>query len=507
MAVKEPVLLIIFNRPDKVRAVMQAISIYAPEKLYITADGPRINHSGDIEKCEAARKAALESITWPCEVKTRFLDENMGCGPAPSSGTTWFFEHEERGIILEDDCLPHPDFFNYCSELLEKYKDHTNVMKINGNLLTELPSKISHSYFFSKFSQGPGYATWRRAWKHFSFQLQEYDAFKNSDILEKINPNRSFKKYWIEKFNIVEFGQRDIWDYQWAYAIWKNNGICITPAVNLVSNIGFDEEGTHTKGDSVLGNRKTFPILPLKHPAKEEMDKKRDQHLFENIFFVKEEKTPLVQKLKNKLSAASAQYFQNEENLKFHPEKTIGSYAFNQKIWKFYSGDILKIEKEVVLKKWHLSVKHSFNKLLLFHEQSGLLASEIFRYHAIEKAVIFRDSLSHIPYELLATNLNENNIPYSEMESTSFNEQGAHFLVGIAEDNYEELFQNLHQWHVKEAVLILRIKKSSALNINTEGFTINFRGVYYSKRPLMYPFLGDSDTVNIVCLHLSKNSN
>ncbi len=488
---------------------MQAISAYRPDKLYITADGPRPSHPTDIEKCDAARKAVLESITWPCEVKIRFMDENMGCGPGPSSGITWFFEHEEQGIILEDDCMPHRDFFDYCSELLEKYKNNDAVMNIGGNLLSDLPKRVDESYFFSEIPHCWGWATWRRAWKHFSFQLQDYDAFKNSVTIEKINSNRSFKKYWIEKFNLVEFGQRDIWDYQWTYAIWKNNGICITPSVNLVSNIGFDEEGTHTKGDSVLGNRTTLPILPLKHPSKVEVDKKRDQHLFENIFFVKEEKTPLVQKLKNKLSAASAQHFQNEKNLKYQPEKTIGSYIWNQKTWKFYSGETLKLEKEVVFRKWHLSKKNSFDKLLLYNEQFGLLASEVFRCHDIEKAIILKDTLYPISLELLEANLNENKIPYSEKESISFDEHGSHFLVGVVDDNYEELFQNLHNWHVIEAVLILRIKKSSELNINSAGFTINFRGIYHSKRPLMYPFLGDYDTVNIVCLHLSKilNSN
>ena len=499
-----PVLLIIFNRPEKVKAVMQAISIYAPEKLYITADGPRITHPADIEKCEAARKVALESVTWPCEVKTRFLDENMGCGPGPSSGISWFFEYEERGIILEDDCMPHPHFFDYCNEMLEMYKDNHAVMNIGGNLLTDIPKRNSDSYFFTKIPHCWGWATWRRAWKHFSFQLQDYDAFKNSLTLEKINPNRSFKKYWIEKFNLVEFGQRDIWDYQWTYAIWKNNGICITPSVNLVSNIGFDEDGTHTFGNSEFANRKTFPILPIKHPDKVEVDKKRDQHLFENIFFVKEEKTPLVQKLKNTLSAASAHHFQNEENLKFHPEKTIGSYTWNQKTWKFYSGETLKMEMEVVFKKWHLSVKNSFNNILLFNEQSGLLASEIFRYHAIEKAVIFRDGFSHIPFELLATNLNENNIPYSEMESTSFDEQGSHFLVGIVVRDFDFFFQNLKKWNVDEALLIIKLQKDSVFKMDLEGYTANIRGVLASKRPLIYHVFQERELINIFVLHITK---
>lgn len=484
---------------------MQAISIYAPEKLYITADGPRINHSEDIEKCEAARKAALESINWPCEVKTRFLDENRGCGPGPSSGISWFFEHEDRGIILEDDCLPHPDFFGYCAEMLDKYKDEPKIMNIGGSLLSEIPGNLSSSYFFSKIPHCWGWATWRRAWKHFNFELENYEDFKNSDILEKINPGRSFKKYWIEKFNLVEFGQRDIWDYQWVYAIWKNNGICITPAVNLVSNIGWDMEGTHTKGDSVLANRKTYPILPLKHPSSISVDKKRDQHLFEQIFFVKEEKIPLIQKLKNKLSKASAGHFQNEENLKFHPEKTIGSYAWNQKVWKFYSGEILKIEKETILKKWHLSVENSFNKLLLYNEQYGLIATEIFRYHDIEKIIIFKDSLSLIPLKLLASNLNENNIPYDEAESASFNEQGTHFLVGMVDGDYKIFFDNLKKWNVEEALVVILLKKSSEFNMNAEGYTVNFRGILLSKRPQIYPFCENRDVINIVCLHLKKN--
>ena len=156
------VLFIIFNRPETTQRVFDAIRLAKPTRLYIAADGPRENKTGEKELCEQARKIA-QNVDWDCEVKTLFQKENLGCGKAVSHAISWFFENEDMGIILEDDCLPHQSFFKYCEELLEKYKNNDRIGIISGNNFQKKRKIGSFSYYFSDIVNIWGWATWARS--------------------------------------------------------------------------------------------------------------------------------------------------------------------------------------------------------------------------------------------------------------------------------------------------------------------------------------------------------
>ena len=264
---KTPVALIIFNRPANTARVLESISNAKPETLLVVADGPRANHPEDTEKC-AATRAVINQVDWDCRVLTNYSDSNLGCGLRPATGISWVFDTVEEAIILEDDCLPHPTFFPYCEELLARYRDDERVMMIGGvNFLRELKSPIQ-SYHFSRFGSSWGWASWRRAWQHFDYDMKLWPTVCETKLLEQMFPDPVHCRYWQEKFqHVYNSDADDIWDYQWLLACWINSGFRIFPETNLISNIGFGQDATHTFGEGEFANMQTSGIeLPLKHP-------------------------------------------------------------------------------------------------------------------------------------------------------------------------------------------------------------------------------------------------
>lgn len=248
-----PILFIIFNRKDTTERVFEVIRKVRPEKLYISADGPRQDRPGEKEKCDAVR-AITETIDWPCEVKRLYRDKNLGCKKAVSSAITWFFENEEQGIILEDDCLPDPTFFDFAGLMLSQYANDSRIFHINGsNFLTEELNKnigTHDSYYFSKNVHVWGWATWRRTWNTYDIEMAGIEDSKiKQKILSQFN-DRKIGKFWISLFTHIKNKQINTWDAQWAYAVLKSGGVCITPTQNLIENIGFGSEGTHTQAQS-----------------------------------------------------------------------------------------------------------------------------------------------------------------------------------------------------------------------------------------------------------------
>ena len=254
---KTPVLFLIFNRPDTTARVFAAIRDARPARLYVAADGPRNGLPGEAEQCRATRGIAA-AIDWECELHTLFRDGNLGCRDAVSGAITWFFEQEEEGIILEDDCLPHPSFFPFCEKLLARYRDDGRVMMIGGTnyLLDEL--KIRESYFFSRYFPIWGWASWRRAWNRYDLAMKEWPRLKEEAALDAFYSQRFMRKHVAGMFDGAYDGRINTWDIQWFYSCLFNNALCIVPRVNLISNIGL--VGTHTSGDT---RNNAFPLFDL----------------------------------------------------------------------------------------------------------------------------------------------------------------------------------------------------------------------------------------------------
>lgn len=280
-----PILFLIFNRPDTTKRVFEVISQTRPKQLFVAGDGPRADRPGEEEKCEKVRQIAT-NVDWDCEVKTLFREKNLGCRVAVSSAVDWFFENVEEGIILEDDCVPHPTFFRFCQELLERYRDDMRVMQIGSCNFQDGIKRGNGSYYFSKYNHIWGWASWRRAWCHYDVAMQTFPEFVVQKQIENIWPDKNTQKYWLNIFQTVFEGRIDTWDYQWIYAMWTQNSFAILPNVNMISNIGFDERAMHTKGDSHVSNMKTYELHEMVHPAFVLQDIEADKYTFEKNLFI-----------------------------------------------------------------------------------------------------------------------------------------------------------------------------------------------------------------------------
>jgi len=294
-SLRTPVLLVIFNRPETTALVFDAIRKAKPQRLYIAADGPRPGVKSDVERCAEARKV-VSNVDWDCEVNTLFRDENLNCGVGPSSAISWFFRQEEEGIILEDDCLPSLSFFWYCEELLQRYRKDTRIMHIGGNnFLDGWHKDNDYSYYFSRSGHIWGWATWRRAWEKFDYNLELFPKLKKEKYFNSFFLNWLEKFYRMRKFEktVTKKGKVNWWDYQWDFARYVNSGLSIVPEVNMVKNIGFDERGTHTRNE----NHKDAALeaneidFPLRHPPfmirDVESEKKYFNVLMENALISK----------------------------------------------------------------------------------------------------------------------------------------------------------------------------------------------------------------------------
>lgn len=266
------VLFIVFNRPDTTAQVLAAIRRARPARLYVAADGPRADRPHELALCEHVRRTAMQ-VDWPCEVRSLFRERNLGCRVAVSTAIDWFFEHEEAGVILEDDCLPSPDFFPYCAELLERHREDERVMAICGSNYAKLGRSSAASYYFSYFADVWGWATWRRAWRLYDRDMLRWPAFKQQGGLVTLSGGRAWHEaYWEEKFNAVAAHQIDTWDYQWIFSVIDQHGLACYPVRNLVSNLGFRSDATHTfaSADGARNPASALPLetlaFPLVHP-------------------------------------------------------------------------------------------------------------------------------------------------------------------------------------------------------------------------------------------------
>lgn len=302
MQLKTPILFLIFNRPDTTERVFEQIALQKPERLYIAADGARKDKIGELEICLQTRKI-IDKIAWPCLVKTLFRDENLGCKQAVSSAITWFFEHEEEGIILEDDCLPNSSFFNYCTTLLERYRHDNRVMHIAGANFQFGENRGDGDYYFSKYNHIWGWATWRRAWKNYDVNMKNWPYFKNTNQLANLFSTKREVDYWSDIFSKVHDNQINTWDYQWSFAIWCNNGLATIPNKNLICNIGFGSaNATHTSNENnKLANMKTFDLEKFNEPKFMITDTEADRNSLFNTFYPSIRKFA-VQKIKNILA-------------------------------------------------------------------------------------------------------------------------------------------------------------------------------------------------------------
>jgi len=276
---KTPVVFLIFRRPDLTARVFETIRQAQPAKLLIVADGARNEEEAIL--CQQTR-AVTEQINWDCEVLRNYSDINLGCRQRISSGITWAFEQVEEAIILEDDCLPHPDFFRYCDELLKLYRNDTRIFSVCGSNFQQGHLRGNASYYFSIHGDSWGWATWKRAWLHYKEAEVNWFDFRDSEQFKNIFTIPQEINYWTEILDELFIHKRpSTWDYQWWLASWMNSGLHVWPNVCLVSNIGWDERGNNTFGsDNPFAHISTQSINSLTHPKYVIPDRNADDYAF-----------------------------------------------------------------------------------------------------------------------------------------------------------------------------------------------------------------------------------
>ncbi len=260
-----PLLFLVFNRPAVTRQVFEVIRRLRPTRLFVAADGPRRDRPGEDSLVAETREIAL-TIDWPCECRTLLREDNLGCGRAVSGAISWFFAQVEEGIILEDDCVPHPDFFPYCKALLERYRNEPQVASIAGTHF--LPDVLPHrqSHYISKYFQMWGWATWRRAWKWYDFELKSLSPTEWSQLLDVRHPVAMEAGYWREILHGIKAGDIDTWDFQFFFSCWREGANHVMPGRNLVSNVGYGPEATHTNFTSLMANLPVHPLTVTPEP-------------------------------------------------------------------------------------------------------------------------------------------------------------------------------------------------------------------------------------------------
>jgi hypothetical protein len=282
MSITTAVTFLIFNRPRLTEQVFNRIAQVRPQTLLMIADGPRSPE--DVKPCSEARRI-LDRIDWDCRVLREFSDHNLGCKRRVSTGLDWAFSQVEETIILEDDCVPSLSFFSFCQELLERYRDDERVFLISGDNFQFGQTRTNDSYYFSRYAHCWGWATWKRAWKQFDVTMSSWPEFKAGGYIKSVCEDPVEQRYWSNAFDLCYKGKINSWAYVWLYTCWAQGALTILPDTNLVSNIGFGSDATHT-GDSAnsLASLPTGDIWKIKHPKLVVRHAEADAFTFKNVF-------------------------------------------------------------------------------------------------------------------------------------------------------------------------------------------------------------------------------
>lgn len=281
------VLLLAFNRPDTTRLVLERIRQARPPRLYVACDAARAGRPQEAAAVAEVRALVAELVDWPCDLHTLYREQNLGCKMAVSGAISWFFAQEEMGIILEDDCLPDLSFFPYCETLLERFKDDERIFMISGDNFQRGKRTSPYSYYYSWLTHIWGWASWRRSWEKVDLEMKNWPAFMAAGGVQQIYPKKRYTKVWERTFARYLAGKYNTWDYPMLFASWWHGQLTVLPEVNLVSNIGFGVNNTHTANDvyTKLSALPTASLENLAHNPEVVVAMKADYKTFSYFMF------------------------------------------------------------------------------------------------------------------------------------------------------------------------------------------------------------------------------
>ena len=282
-------MLIIFNRPEHTKRVLKKIREVRPKKLYVIADGPRSDKPLDPELVLACRRLT-DVIDWDCDVVRDYSEINLGCRERVVTGLSKVFDQEDRAIILEDDCLPSKSFFYFTQTLLDRYADDSRIGSIAGTLPTGFSNPGHESYFFSKYPQIWGWGTWSRVWKNYDAAITDWPNLRKTNFLEGVLYTKKAIANWRWNFDRIQKNEIDTWDYQFVFTMWKHNLLTVIPSTNLISNIGFGPDATHTFDSSsefsnIASNEMSFPMVHPEFVSATSVDELIDRLRFNTSIF------------------------------------------------------------------------------------------------------------------------------------------------------------------------------------------------------------------------------
>jgi hypothetical protein len=281
---RSPVVLLLFARPDTTARLVELVRAARPPLVLVVADGPRADRPGEADLCEATREL-VERTDWGCEVLTDYADENRGMKRRIETGLDWAFGQVEEAILLEDDCIPHPTFFRFCDELLERFRDEPRVLSIAGGRLGP-GATDGASYRFSRYQHIWGWATWRRAWGLHDPLLARWPELRDSRWLDRLLGDRRTVEYWSYAYEQTHT-RRHTWDHAWQLAAWLAGGLSVIPSRNLVENVGFRDDATTTRPEFLIplfAEPAVAMDFPLRHPPAVVRDAEADRFLEEALF-------------------------------------------------------------------------------------------------------------------------------------------------------------------------------------------------------------------------------
>jgi len=283
MSFPVPILLIAFNRPEPTDRVLTVLRHLRPSRLFVACDGPRFERPGETDLCARVRELIEASIDWPCQLHKLYQPSNLGCRRGVTAALDWFFDQVEEGIVLEDDIIPDLSFFSFCQQLLEHYRHDKRIGVIAANNHQRQAPRDGSSYRFSIYSHCWGWASWRRAWSCNDSGLRGWPAFRDACCLQRLGDS-AFQKYWEHSFEQLLACRIDSWAMVWQFSCWQQGFLTVIPEVELVENIGFSSDATHTIDErSPLGARREI-AFPLRHPRLIQADSERDADTFRRLY-------------------------------------------------------------------------------------------------------------------------------------------------------------------------------------------------------------------------------
>ncbi len=291
---KRVVLFIFFNRPGKALATLDAILASGCDHLILSSDGPRPGRLHEAELVQSLRAKIEARCSGVIPYTKLYSPQNRGCAEWVSASISYALNQYGECIILEDDCVPSSSFIPFCAEMLERYRGNPRVMSISGtNLMGKTGS--GRGYGFCSFPQIWGWATWRRAWSEYRLQIPYIEA-DFEFLMNQKKTDREGLRQWGKMLKQIKTNPQLTWDYQFVLKTLYERGLCIFPRKNLITNIGYDKDATHTTGiigkfaalhrySDLQWNNQEDELLDERYDSFIQTEYFHDRNTWRNIYF------------------------------------------------------------------------------------------------------------------------------------------------------------------------------------------------------------------------------